>query len=536
MSESKLYRRKRSNIWLHFTPELSGGKARCDICKALLAFTGGTTSNLTKHLKAKHPSVVGDIEPKKQQTESASTGHLPASTSTLTSSNHDGKEDVEASASTTIQQQPTSHNKEIPNIRSNKQNTLGTYIVRPASVARQKRLNDLLLKMIVKDFQPFSVVNDTGFREFVAALDPSYNIPSRSKITTELLPAAYSSTVDRVKDMLGDAEAVTLTTDSWTSLTTENYVAVTCHFITSEFKLDSCLIQCSKFPERHTAENLANDLLAVVREWNLENKIQAVVTDSAANINAAVKITGFTHLFCFAHILNLVVQNGIKVLQSLQSKMKHIVEHFHRSTVAAEKLLALQRQMRPEYNVVKVKNDVVTRWNSTYDMFRRMCEIQEPLDAAIAVLQKPVESLTSDEWNTARELCKVLKPFDSLTREMSSDQAVTVSKVIVVVEGLKAACHKLQPTLMTQVAKELVDVLIQELNKRFGTCDMNPTLARATLLDPRFKKLGFRSEAAFTRAKDKLIADVTRSINTTESTSAQQVYKTHNSYKIVNVI
>jgi len=50
MSESKLYRRKRSNIWLHFTPELNGGKARCGICKALLAFTGGMTSNLDGHV------------------------------------------------------------------------------------------------------------------------------------------------------------------------------------------------------------------------------------------------------------------------------------------------------------------------------------------------------------------------------------------------------------------------------------------------------------------------------------------------------
>ena len=85
-------------------------------------------------------------------------------------------------------------------------------------------------------------------------------------ITTELLPAVYNNAKDRMKAVLAAAEAVTLTTDSWTSLTTESYVAVTCHFITSDFKLDSCLLLCNKFTERHTAENLSRDLLEIVQE------------------------------------------------------------------------------------------------------------------------------------------------------------------------------------------------------------------------------------------------------------------------------
>jgi len=147
---------------------------------------------------------------------------------------------------------------------------------------QQKRLNELLLKMTVKDFQTCSIVTDT--REFVAALDPSYCIPSRTAITTVLLLAAYNNGVDWVKAVLADAEALTLTTDSWTSLMTESYISVTCHFITSDFRLDSCLLQCNKFTERHTAENLVRDLLAVVCEWSVDNKPQAVVTDSTANI------------------------------------------------------------------------------------------------------------------------------------------------------------------------------------------------------------------------------------------------------------
>ena len=65
---------------------------------------------------------------------------------------------------------------------------------------------------------------------------------------------------------------------------TESYVSVTCHFITSDFRLDSRLLHCNKFTERHTAENWVRDLMAVVCEWSVDNKLQDVVTDSTANI------------------------------------------------------------------------------------------------------------------------------------------------------------------------------------------------------------------------------------------------------------
>jgi hypothetical protein len=56
MSETK----KRSNVWLHFT-ELTDSKACCDIFKSELSVKGGNISNLTKHLKARHVSVVDGL-------------------------------------------------------------------------------------------------------------------------------------------------------------------------------------------------------------------------------------------------------------------------------------------------------------------------------------------------------------------------------------------------------------------------------------------------------------------------------------------
>jgi hypothetical protein len=49
----------------------------------------------------------------------------------------------------------------------------------------------------------------------------------------------------------------------------------------------------------------------VTREWGIENKVVAANNDNVASVVAAVQLTEWKHVPCFAHTLNLVVQYGI---------------------------------------------------------------------------------------------------------------------------------------------------------------------------------------------------------------------------------
>lgn len=44
---------------------------------------------------------------------------------------------------------------------------------------RKQQLDEALVDMVAKDSQPFTVVEDEGFRGFVQKLDPTYILPSR---------------------------------------------------------------------------------------------------------------------------------------------------------------------------------------------------------------------------------------------------------------------------------------------------------------------------------------------------------------------
>ena len=135
-----------------------------------------------------------------------------------------------------------------------------------------------------------------------------------------------------MKAELAEVEYSALTTDLWSSRTTQGYITVTCHFISSDWKLSSIVLDTLPVDGAHTAENLAAELMSVASEWGITDKIVCLVTDNASNIVAAVRLNGWKHMPCFAHTLNLVVQDSIKAdsqLSEIQKKCHDIVSYFH---------------------------------------------------------------------------------------------------------------------------------------------------------------------------------------------------------------
>ena len=139
----------------------------------------------------------------------------------------------------------------------------------------------------------------------------------------------------------------------------------------------------------HTAETIADELKAATDEWGITQKIVAVVTDNAANIVAAIRLNGWKHVPCFAHILNLIVQDALKddpVLSDISKKCRDIVTYFHHSCKAAERLREIQTQLGLECH--KLINDVQTQWNSTFFMFELIIEQNEAVTTTLCLLNK----------------------------------------------------------------------------------------------------------------------------------------------------
>ena len=193
--------------------------------------------------------------------------------------------------------------------------------------------------MIAIDMQPATIVEETGFQLLVHLLDSRYQLPSRRHIMRSLLPDMYTTRGKEIKRELLQISHVALTSDLWTSRTTESYLTITCHFVTSTWELKSLVLETFGFKKDHTTENIAVSFQKMAQEWGISQKVVVMVPDNAANVVANVRHTGWTHVPCFVHTLNLVVSEAIEAdtkIHQLRKSCRDIVNFFHQSVKASE--------------------------------------------------------------------------------------------------------------------------------------------------------------------------------------------------------
>ena len=113
--------------------------------------------------------------------------------------------------------------------------------------------------MITIDVQPYSVVEDDGFKGVVRELEPRYVLPCWKYFSTNVIPEMYESTRARVQSEVDHAKSVCLTAATWMAQnTTQSFISLTAHWVTTEFTRRSAVLQCQLFEGSHTGIRLAS--------------------------------------------------------------------------------------------------------------------------------------------------------------------------------------------------------------------------------------------------------------------------------------
>lgn len=115
--------RKKSLVWTDFDVIEEGEKrkARCKLCKAVLVYEGGCTSNLLKHLQAVHKKNINQSETQKTLKD------------------------------------------------------FGITAGRSCNNARKQKLDELICNLITDNNLPFSFVESSSFRELMKYIEPNYS-------------------------------------------------------------------------------------------------------------------------------------------------------------------------------------------------------------------------------------------------------------------------------------------------------------------------------------------------------------------------
>ncbi|XP_037646582.1 zinc finger BED domain-containing protein 4-like [Sebastes umbrosus] len=171
---------------------------------------------------------------------------------------------------------------------------------------------------------------------------------------------------------------------------------------------------------------------------------------------------------------------------------------------------------------LKLLQEVDTRWNSTFHMLHRLVDLREPVGAALAGLQTDIPSLTSEEYNTVSGCLSLLSSFNDAGVELSAEEKVSGSKVVPLLKMLEQMLQEDITNTTAAVAREMGDHLIRQLRERLHTFQSMSIMSLATLLDPRFKVIGFFSSTKATEAIKRLTSECTAPIRSAQTPESDQ--------------
>eukprot|EP00873_Tetraselmis_striata_P029194 jgi/Tetstr1/449458/TSEL_036553.t1 len=292
----------------------------------------------------------------------------------------------------------------------------------------------LLCLLIVFCMLPFSIVANPIFKAFIWFLDSSLPLPSRAKLTSQLLPELKEEANNRLKGLLKGVRGVALTFDLWMSRKTEDNLSVDVHFISSDWVWHHNHIGILSCADSTSGEAIAGKMRPVLAEFDLSHRVVAIVKDGGANLATASRVlAGMIYCValdlaspfltsCFAHKINGACNAAVKAaaatsvssftLSKILNKLKSCITWTKKSSKGWHTLVLACREMRVK--AVKFITSVKTRFTSTWSMLRSLITARAVVDHLYGTMPQTASTNlrqrqpTHAEWSVAAAMEDVL--------------------------------------------------------------------------------------------------------------------------------
>ena len=250
-----------------------------------------------------------------------------------------------------------------------------------------------LVKMIVVNELPFSLVEYKPFRDFAASLNPWFKVPSRTTVKNDCMENFKRNRLKVQQYFEKSTSRVSVTADMWTSNQKLGYLCITCHLIDSDWQI-KIVIRFFMMQTPHNAMNMYGVRLKTIQEFNLEDKLFGFTLDNApvntAMINhlrenlvkkGCLLLKGkLFHCRCAPHVFNLMVQDALLAMKSVVNNIRESVQFVKSSQSRGQQFQEIINQVGCCF-VRKPSVDVQTRWNSTYLMLESAIPFRSAFDA-----------------------------------------------------------------------------------------------------------------------------------------------------------
>lgn len=194
---------------------------------------------------------------------------------------------------------------------------------------------------IIKHDLPFAFVEYDLVRSWISYLNPDAIPITRNTAKVDVLKM-YAREKEKIKkEMASIPTRISLTSDLWTACTIEGYICLTAHFVDTNWKLNSKILNFCHMPPPHAGFELSKKILEFLTDWGIEKKFFSITLDNASgnyvmqeHLKSQLVLQNwllcdgrFFHVRCSAHILNLIVQEGLKVAGDALNKIRESVKY-----------------------------------------------------------------------------------------------------------------------------------------------------------------------------------------------------------------
>jgi hypothetical protein len=128
------------------------------------------------------------------------------------------------------------------------------------------------------------------------------------------------------------------------------------------------------------------------------------------------------HVRCSAHILNILVQDGMSVIHTTINKLRELLKHIDSSPSRLKVFNSLANGMGLS-SKSGIYLDIPTRWNSTFKMLREALKYKAVLNSYAPKYHEAPP--TEQEWKKVVVVCEFLKAFEELTLVVSAHKKPT---------------------------------------------------------------------------------------------------------------
>ncbi|CAN1219568.1 Zinc finger BED domain-containing protein RICESLEEPER 2 [Linum perenne] len=359
----------------------------------------------------------------------------------------------------------------------------------------QTKMREVVCHWIILEEHPLCTADSDMFTYMMKHANTLYQRISRASVTTNLF-STYEIFKRKLHTTLANVRRVSLTTDMWQSNQTIGYMVVTCHFVDENWRLQKRLLDFCAVPPPHSGLVISDALHKCLVNWDLEKKVWTITVDNATANDVAMRTLKGTltyldrlsldgdlfHVRCCAHIMNILVQCGLKEIEGIIENVRRSVKYISSSESRVNIFRGLAQQL--QLPTKKLILDCCTRWNSTYHMLAAALELKGVFPR-YAERDSTYTWLPSDEdWVKVSHVCQFLEVFSYVTTSISGSSYPTTNIFLPELWSIKRLLKQTLESSITSM-RTMAMKMIEKFDKYWGQCNL--VVSFAAVLDPTNK-------------------------------------------------